>query len=70
MRLLADCSRGKRVCVGGDKGRRVDGEVGAGEQTGERGRCCWYRRWRAGEGEGGESIALKSEEVGLGQPPP
>lgn len=67
------------VCVGacaclagGHEGRRDEGEVGGGEQPGERGRWCWCRRWRAGEGEGegGESIALKSEEVGLGQPPP
>lgn len=72
--MPADCCRGgrvcERVCVGGDKGRRVDGEVGGGEQPGEGGCWCWYRRWRAGEGEGGESIALRSEEVGLGQPPP
>lgn len=73
-RLLADCSGGKRVCesvcAGGDKGRCVEGEVGGGEQPGEGGRWCWKRRWRAGDGDGGESIALKSEEVGLGQPPP
>lgn len=73
--MPTDCCRGKRVCervcCGGDRGRRVDGEVGGGgEQPGERGRWCWYRRWRAGDGEGGESIALISEEVGLGQPPP
>lgn len=60
------CERG--VCVGGDKVRCVDGEVGGGEQPGDGGSWWWYRRWRAGEG--GESIALKSEEVGLGQPPP
>lgn len=73
-RLPADCSGVKRVCesacAGGDKGRRAEGEVGGGEQPGEGGRWCWKRRCRAGEGDGGESIALKSEEVGLGQPPP
>lgn len=62
------------MSVGGggrDRGRRADGEPGGGEQPGEEEeRWCWYRRWRAGDREGGESIALKSEEDGLGQPPP
>lgn len=58
----------ERVCAGGDSGRCVDGELEGGEQPGEVER--WYRRWWAGDGEGGESIALKSEEVGLEQPPP
>lgn len=45
-RLLADCCRGKRVCervcAGGDRGSRVNGEVGGVEQPGESGRCwCW-----------------------------
>lgn len=72
--LPTGCCRGKRVCecvcAGGDRARCVDGELGGGEQPGEVERWCWYRRWRAGDGDGGESIALKSEEVGLGQPPP
>lgn len=40
-RLPVDCSGAKRACerVCGDEGRRVDVEVGGGEQPGEGG--CW-----------------------------
>lgn len=49
-------------------GRLEGGEAGGGELPGEAGRrWCWYR---CRGGDWGESIALKSEEAGLGQPPP
>ncbi|TNN30729.1 hypothetical protein EYF80_059119 [Liparis tanakae] len=62
---------------GGGEGRGEGGVGeaggGGGEQPGERGsrwRYGWWRwRWRR-VGEGGESIALRSEEVGLAPPPP
>lgn len=60
--------RSQRVCerVCGDRCRWAVGEVGGeGEQRGDSG--CWSRRWRGGEGGGGESIALRSEEAGLEQ---
>lgn len=45
---------------------------GGGEQPGEEVEEGREGRWRGGSGggDGGESMALRSEEDGLGQPPP